>query len=136
MNSPLDGINVLDFTQTIAGPFCSMVLAELGAEVIKVENPGTGDDARNWAPFLEDESGYFFTINRSKKSMALNLKDPKGKEIAISLAKKSDVIVVYPRGDGKVGDGLPLAQRNQPQTRLLFDLCLRSKRTLPGQKRL
>ncbi|MBN1664256.1 MAG: CoA transferase [Deltaproteobacteria bacterium] len=93
MKYPLDGIRVIDFSQTIAGPFCSMVLAELGAEVIKVENPAIGDETRMWAPFLEDESGYFFSINRSKKSIALNLKDPRGKESALLLAKESDVLL-------------------------------------------
>ena len=90
---PLDGIMVVDFTQTIAGPFCTMVLAELGAEVIKVEEPRTGDETRTWPPSLGEESGYFFSVNRSKRSIAVNLKDPRGKESVLSLAKKSDVIV-------------------------------------------
>ncbi len=93
MEYPLDGIRVIDFTQTIAGPFCTMVLAELGAEVIKVEEPRTGDETRTWPPFLGDESGYFFSVNRSKKSIAVNLKDPGGKKVAKSLIKKSDVLV-------------------------------------------
>ncbi|MEE9612877.1 MAG: CaiB/BaiF CoA-transferase family protein [Desulfatiglandales bacterium] len=93
MKRPLEGIRVMDLSQTIAGPFCTMVLAELGAEVIKVEEPRTGDEARSWPPYLGEESGYFFSINRSKKSMAVNLKDPGGKEVAFSLARKSDVIV-------------------------------------------
>jgi crotonobetainyl-CoA:carnitine CoA-transferase CaiB-like acyl-CoA transferase len=93
MEFPLEGIKVVDFSQTITGPFCTMILAELGAEVYKLEEPRSGDEARTWPPFLGEESGYFFSINRSKKSLAVNLKDPRGKEIAISLARNADVLV-------------------------------------------
>lgn len=117
MKGPLDGIRVVDFSQTISGPFCSMVLAELGAEVIKVENPQAGDEARGWAPFLGDESGYFFAINRSKKSLALNLKDPRGKETAIELAKKSDVLLenFTPGVMERLGLGYPTLNKINPK---------------------
>ena len=92
MKFPLDRTRVIDFSQTITGPFCTMILAELGAEVIKVEEPRTGDASRNWPPYLGEESGYLFSINHSKKTMAVNVKDPRGKEIAMSLAKKSDAL--------------------------------------------
>ena len=93
MKYPLDGTMIVDFTRTISGPFCTMILAELGAEVIKIEEPRMGDETRTWPPSLGNESGYFFSVNRSKKSVAVNLKDPRGKDIIASLVNKSDVIV-------------------------------------------
>ncbi|XP_019617511.1 PREDICTED: succinate--hydroxymethylglutarate CoA-transferase-like [Branchiostoma belcheri] len=79
---PLSGIRVLDLTRVLAGPFATMILGDLGAEVIKVERPGTGDDTRTWGPpFCGTESAYFLSVNRNKKSIAVNLKDPKGAKI-------------------------------------------------------
>ncbi len=93
MSKPLEGIIVLDLTRVLAGPFCTMILSDLGAEIIKVEIPGTGDDSRAFGPFIETRSLYFLSINRGKKSISLNLKHPKGKEILRELVKKADVIV-------------------------------------------
>ena len=94
MISPLEGIHVLDLSRVLAGPFCSMILADLGAEVIKVEIPGSGDDTRSWGPpFLKGESAYFLSANRNKKSITLNLKNEKGREILYNLAKKCDVLL-------------------------------------------
>lgn len=91
---PLEGIRVLDLSRILTGPFCSMILADLGAEVIKVEMPGKGDDTRSWGPpFIEGESAYFLCINRNKKSMTLNLKKEKGKEILHKLVEKCDVLL-------------------------------------------
>ncbi|MBC7335095.1 MAG: CoA transferase, partial [Clostridia bacterium] len=67
--SLLSGIRVIDLTRNLAGPFCTMLLADLGAEVIKVEMPGTGDEARTFGPFINGESGYFISINRGKKGI-------------------------------------------------------------------
>lgn len=90
----LDGVRVLDLTRALAGPFCTMVLGDMGAEVIKVEMPGTGDDSRSWGPpFLEGESAYFLSINRNKKSVTLNLKAEEGLKILHGLAEKSDVFI-------------------------------------------
>lgn len=89
----LSGVRVLDFSRVLAGPYCSMMLAELGADVIKVEEPGTGDEAREWPPFVEGQSGYFFSVNRSKRSIAIDLKKEDGKRIVRDLAAKSDVVV-------------------------------------------
>ena len=73
----LEGIRVVDFSRILAGPFCTMMLADLGAEVIKIERPGKGDDSRAYGPFVQGESLYFMSVNRGKKSICLNLKNYK-----------------------------------------------------------
>ena len=93
MSGPLHGITVIDLTRVLAGPFCTMLLADMGAEVIKIERPEGGDDTRSFGPFLNGESAYFMSINRGKKSMKLNLKTPTGKKILLDLVKKADVVV-------------------------------------------
>lgn len=93
MSLPLSGIRVLDLTRVLAGPFCTMILSDLGAEVIKVEIPGSGDDSRAFGPFLHNRSLYFLSINRAKKSVSLNLKSPRGKEILKDLVKHCDILV-------------------------------------------
>ncbi|MCD4793605.1 MAG: CoA transferase [Bacteroidales bacterium] len=90
---PLENIKVLDLTRVLAGPFCTMVLSDLGAEIIKVEIPVKGDDSRHFGPFLNEKSLYFVGINRAKKSISLNLKKEEGKEILKQLVKDVDVIV-------------------------------------------
>jgi CoA:oxalate CoA-transferase len=93
MTKTLEDLVVLDFSRVLAGPFCTMMLCDLGATVIKVERPDSGDDSRTYTPFVKGESAYFMSINRGKKSITLDLKHPKGKEIALELAKRSDVLV-------------------------------------------
>lgn len=94
MVRPLEGIRVLDLTRALAGPYCTMMLADMGAEVIKLEMPGRGDDSRSWGPpFIEGESAYFLSVNRNKKSLTLNLKNVKSKEIFKKLIEQSDVLV-------------------------------------------
>src|SRR5437867_4714616 len=90
---PLAGVRVLDLTRVLAGPFCAMMLGDMGAEVIKVEEPGKGDDTRSWPPFVEGESTYFMSVNRNKKSVTLNLKAPEGRRLLEALARKSDVLL-------------------------------------------
>lgn len=90
---PLTGIKVIDLTRILSGPYCTMTLADLGAEVIKIETP-QGDDTRQWGPpFIQDESTYFLSVNRNKKSMVLNLKEAKGKEVFFKLIQDADVVV-------------------------------------------
>ncbi|MCL5040373.1 MAG: CoA transferase [Firmicutes bacterium] len=89
----LQGIKVLDLSRVLAGPYCTLVLADLGAEVIKVEVPGVGDDARSFGPFLQGESAYFMSLNRNKKSIILNLKDEAGRGIFRRLVTQFDVLV-------------------------------------------
>ena len=91
--SPLSGMKVLDLSQIMAGPYCTMVLADLGAEVIKVEKPVTGDDSREMGPYVNGELTCFAQINRNKEGIALNLKDPEAKEILYELARWADVVV-------------------------------------------
>lgn len=93
MERLLGHVKVLDFTRVLAGPFATMILGDLGAEVIKVEPPN-GDEARTWPPRLKNgESGYYWILNRNKKSITLNLKDPRAKEIAQNLSRKVDVVI-------------------------------------------
>ena len=87
----LSGLRVIDLTRVLAGPFCTMMLADMGAEVIKVEEPGKGDDSRHFAPFRNGESAYYMNLNRNKKGVTLNLK--KGRDIFIELVKTADVLV-------------------------------------------
>jgi len=91
---PLSGIRVLDLTHVLAGPFCTQVLGDLGAEVIKIERPGVGDPTRRMPPHtMKDQSLYFMALNRNKKSLTLDLKAPEGKEIFYGLARKADVVM-------------------------------------------
>ncbi|XP_065608816.1 succinate--hydroxymethylglutarate CoA-transferase [Cyrtonyx montezumae] len=91
---PLDGVKILDLTRVLAGPFATMNLGDLGAEVIKVEKPGTGDDTRAWGPpFVGTESVYFLSVNRNKKSIAINMKNSRGAKLIRELAAVSDVFV-------------------------------------------
>jgi crotonobetainyl-CoA:carnitine CoA-transferase CaiB-like acyl-CoA transferase len=98
MQKPLAGIKVLSFEVQVAGPYCSMLLADQGAAVIKVEQPGSGDTARGGAPQVENErgerqSGYFLRFNRNKRSLTLNLKSPAGRQVFRDLARQSDVLI-------------------------------------------
>ena len=91
--APLSGLRVLDLSRVLSGPYCTALLADLGAEVIKIETPGRGDDSRHFGPFVGGASVYFALINRNKKSVTLNLKHARAKEIVLALAEKSDVVV-------------------------------------------
>lgn len=90
---PLDGLTVLDLSTQLSGPYCSMLLGDLGADVIKVERPGRGDDARAFPPFVNGQSVPFMTFNRNKRSLALDLKQAAGREICLRLAARADVFL-------------------------------------------
>lgn len=91
---PLNHIRILDLTRMVAGPYCTMMLGDLGAEVIKIEKPGLGDDTRKWGPpFINGESAYFMCINRNKKSLTLELSRPEGQEIFRGLVRNSQVVI-------------------------------------------
>ena len=91
---PLTGIKVLDLSRILAGPFCTMNLGDMGAEIIKIEQPGKGDDTRAWGPpFAGSEAAYFLGINRNKKSVTLNLKSEEGIDILKRLLKEADVLI-------------------------------------------
>jgi crotonobetainyl-CoA:carnitine CoA-transferase CaiB-like acyl-CoA transferase len=90
----LEGVRVLDLTRALAGPFCTLMLGDYGADVIKIEIPGSGDDTRHWGPpFIGEESAYFLSINRNKRSLTLNFKEPEAIKIFLKLVEQSDVIV-------------------------------------------
>ncbi|WP_037350725.1 CaiB/BaiF CoA transferase family protein [Anaeroarcus burkinensis] len=89
----LQGIRILDLTRVLAGPYSAQILADMGADVIKIEQPGRGDDARGMGPYQNEESIYFITNNRNKKGVTLNLKSPKGKEIFLDLVRNADVVM-------------------------------------------
>src|SRR5438876_6624562 len=91
---PLGGVRVLDLTRVLAGPFCTMNLADLGADVIKIEVPGRGDDSRSFAPIMPSgDSGYFYSVNRGKRSVTIDLRTAEGAAVFLELTAKSDVIV-------------------------------------------
>lgn len=90
---PLQGIRVLDFTRVLAGPAASLALADLGAEVIKIEPPGSGDETRTFPPFRDGESHYYISVNRGKKSIVVDLKSPEGVELVTDIAAKCDVLI-------------------------------------------
>ncbi len=94
MAGTLDGITVVDFSRVLAGPYCTMLLADMGADVIKIEQPGKGDDTRAWGPpYLGDQSGYYLAVNRNKRGIAIDLKSDAGRQIALDLVRNADVVV-------------------------------------------
>jgi len=94
MRTPLEGITVLDLTRVLSGPYCTMLLADMGARVIKIEQPGKGDDTRGWGPpFLNGESAYFLSVNRNKESVTIDFKHPEGRALLNRLVDRCDVLV-------------------------------------------
>ncbi|MCA0456170.1 MAG: CoA transferase [Chloroflexi bacterium] len=119
--SALAGIRVIDFSRVLAGPYCTMLLADLGADVIKIENPEGGDDTRRWGPpWLDGESAYFLSINRNKRSLTLNLKHPRGIEIAHQLLANADVLVENFKVGGMDQLGLGYAALHERYPRLVY----------------
>ncbi len=118
---PLQGIRVIDLTRVLSGPFCTMTLADLGAEIIKIESP-TGDDTRYWGPpFVNGESTYFLSVNRSKKSICLDLKTDPGKQILWDLINTADIVVenFRPGTLGKLGFAWEEIHRRAPSVILV-----------------
>lgn len=116
--TPLSGLVVLDFTRVLAGPMATQLLAELGAEVIKVERPRGGDESRQWEPMLPaGESAYFFAFNRGKRSVTLNLKSPAGQQVARGLARQADVVVenFLPGDMAEMGLGYDVLAADNPR---------------------
>ncbi|MDA1128634.1 MAG: CaiB/BaiF CoA-transferase family protein [Chloroflexi bacterium] len=93
MVAALDSIKVVDLTRTLAGPFCTMLMGDMGADVVKIEEPTGGDETRKWTPFVNGESTQFLTFNRNKRSLAVNLKEPEGLKIVRDLAADADVMI-------------------------------------------
>ena len=131
MAGPLEKVRVLDMTWALAGPYCSMLLSDLGAEVIKVENPEGGDTSRKNFPFVKEVSSYFLSVNRGKKSVTVNLQHPRGKEIVLSLAKKSDVLVENFRPGVMDRLGLGYAAMREANPKIIYAACSGFGRTSP-----
>src|ERR687897_2359040 len=94
IRAPLDGLSVVDLTRVLSGPYCTMLLADMGARVIKIEQPGRGDDTRAWGPpFVAGEAAYFLSINRNKRSLTLNMAVPQGQKILAGLIEQADVLI-------------------------------------------
>lgn len=123
MQGPLKGIRVLDLTRILAGPYAAMILRDLGAEVIKIEQPIVGDEARGIGPFKNDFSLYFMSINRGKKSLTLNLKSQPGKDIFVELVKKSDVLLENFRPGAMKKLGLDYETLKTHHPPLLYAAC-------------
>jgi len=118
---PLEGIRVLDLSRVLAAPFCTMILGDLGADIIKVERPGRGDDTRAWdPPSIGGESAYFLCINRNKRSITVNLKSEGGKEIIRRLAKHCDVLMENFRPGVLDSLGLAYEDMRRVNPRLVF----------------
>jgi crotonobetainyl-CoA:carnitine CoA-transferase CaiB-like acyl-CoA transferase len=121
MTSPLNGITILDLTRVLSGPYCTMLLGDMGARVIKIEQPRGGDDTRHWGPpFVGSESAYFLSINRNKESVTLDFKQAEGRALLDQLIAKSDVVVENFR-PGTLGRlGLDYASLAPKQPRLIY----------------
>jgi glutaryl-CoA transferase len=117
----LEGLRVADFSRVLAGPYCTMLLGDLGADVVKVERPGVGDDTRQWGPpFMGSESAYYLCVNRNKRSVALDLKHPDGQRVARELAARSDILVENFRAGYMEEVGLGYAALSAPNPRLIY----------------
>ncbi len=118
VRQPLEGIRVLDLSRVLAGPFATQLLGDLGAEIIKVEAPGRGDETRSWGPpFADGEAAYYLSVNRNKKSITVNLKTPEGVDIVKRLAKISDVFIENFKVGGlqKLGLGYDIIHQENPR---------------------
>ena len=117
----LSGVKVLDLTRVLAGPFCTMNLGDLGADILKVEKPGTGDDTRGWGPpFVGSQSCYFLSVNRNKRSICIDMKSDRGQEIIRQLAVQSDVLVENYLPDKLNSCGLGYGDLKEANPRLVY----------------
>ncbi len=135
MTKALEGIKVIDFTRVLAGPFCTMLLADMGAEVIKVERPDVGDDSRYFGPFVGDESLYYNGINRNKYSVEFDLKDSKDKEVLLNLIKGADVIVENFRPGTMEKLGLSYEEVKEMNPGIVYASCSGFGQTGPYSKK-
>ena len=136
MNRPLDGVTVLDLTRVLAGPYCTMLLADMGARVIKIERPGHGDDTRAWGPpFVNGESSYFLSVNRNKLSVALDFQRPAGRAMLEQLIARADILVenFHPGTLDKLGLGYCNLSPAHP--RLIYCSVSGYGQTGPGRNR-
>jgi len=118
--APLDGLRVIDLTRIVAGPYCTMMLGDMGAEVLKIEEPAQGDDARAWAPFIGGTGSFFLALNRSKKSVALDLKSPAGADALRRLVESADVLIENFRPGSLAELGFDYAAASKANPRLIY----------------
>jgi len=119
--TPLDHVTILDLTRVLSGPYCTMLLADMGARVIKIEQPRRGDDTRHWGPpFLDGESSYFLSINRNKESVTLDFKQPAGRAALEALIARADVLVENFRPGTLARLGLDYASLAPAHPRLVY----------------
>ena len=114
---PLTGLKVVDLTRVLAGPFCTMMLGDMGAEVLKIEEPELGDETRGWSPFIGENSSYFLSVNRNKKSVALDLKSREGADALRALISRADILVenFRPGSLADLGFGYEVLTRTHPR---------------------
>lgn len=132
---PLEGVIVLDLSRVLAGPYASMILADFGADVIKIEMPGQGDDSRAFGPFVGQESVYFMSLNRNKRSMTLNLKHPEAQDIFKKMVAKADVVLENYRPGVMDGFGLGYDVLKKINPRLIYAACSGFGQTGPYRHR-
>ena len=120
MAGPLEGIRVVDLSRILAGPYCTMMLGDLGADVIKIEQPGAGDDTRTWGPpYVAGESTYYLSINRNKRSVTLNLKDDRARDLLFRLVAEADVFIENFKVGGLAAMGLGYERLRDVNPRLV-----------------
>src|SRR5687768_18275561 len=118
---PLTGLTVVDFTRVLSGPYCTMLLGDMGARVIKLEQPGRGDETRAWGPpFVGTESAYFLGVNRNKESLTLDFKRPEGRAVLDRLIDRADVLVENFRPGTLARLGLDYASLRTAHPRLVY----------------
>ena len=122
MTSVLENVRVVDLTQALAGPYCTMLLGDMGADVIKIETPGSGDQSRGWGPpFIEGESAYFLSINRNKRSLTLDIKSAEGRAVLHKLIAKADVFVCnIPKESSRRRAGVDIETLQALNPRLIY----------------
>lgn len=120
---PLAGLRIIDLSRVLAGPFAAMILADLGADVVKIEEPNFGDESRGFPPFKDGFSAYFISINRGKRSVTLNLKEKRGKEILKELVKKADILLENYRPGAMKRLGLDYEVLKEVNPRLIYAAC-------------
>ncbi|NLH45347.1 MAG: CoA transferase [Acholeplasmataceae bacterium] len=128
---PLEGLKVLDLSRVLAGPYCTMLLADFGADVIKIEPPKVGDDSRAFGPFVGKESAYFMSLNRNKRSMVLDFKEPKHVEVFKEMVAKADVVVENYRPGTMEKFGLSYDVLKEINPKLIYAACSGFGRTGP-----
>src|SRR5204863_6481116 len=121
MAAPLEGLRVVDLSRVLAGPYCTMMLADLGADVVKIERPGEGEETRGWGPpYAGGEAAYFLSVNRSKRSVAVDLKHPQGRAVVIDLCARADVVLENFRPGAAARLGLDASSIRERNPRVVY----------------